>query len=184
LIEFDRPLYDQYQQLPDLFVDVPFGQPVRFQIDVSTWTIDRKTSIKYRSAPDFPAINSELESRPYDDLWMLGISKTGGFGRKFFDRLVHAKWSQPDKINTWACPHGLFLGSEPVFVRDPSGVGEGVIICHIFDSSVPASHFAIFNASEIAAGPLALVNLDSPIHLGFHASFLPQHISPPDKSYS
>jgi carotenoid cleavage dioxygenase-like enzyme len=178
LIEFDRPVYDQYQQLPDLFVDVPFGQPVRFQIDTATWTMVLKSSIKYCLAPDFPAINPRLDSRRYDDLWMLGIATTGQYGRKFFDQLVHAKWSQPDTFDTWECPHGFFLGSEPVFVGDPSHAREGVIICHVFDSSAPASHFAIFNANDVASGPLALVNLDSPIHLGFHASFLSQVMSP------
>ncbi len=175
VIEFERPVYDQYQELPDLFVDAPFGQPVRFQVDLATRTIARKTSINYRFAPDFPAIDPRLESQPYDDLWMLGISATGRHGRKFFDRLVHAKWSQPDNFDIWACPLGQYLGGEPVFVADPSGASQGVIICHVFDASTPASsYFAIFNAHEIAAGPVTLLSLPNPIHLGFHASFLRQ----------
>jgi carotenoid cleavage dioxygenase len=174
LIEFERPIYDQYEQLPDLFVDVPFGQPVRFHVDLATRLIFQKTSINYCCAPDFPAIDPRRESQPYDDVWMLGISATGQQGRKFFDCLVHAKWSQPDKFDIWSCPRGHYLGGEPVFVGDPSDINTGVIICHLFDAATPASHFAMFDANDIAAGPVAFVSLESPVHLGFHALFLPQ----------
>lgn len=173
LIEFERPIYDQYQDLRDLFVDVPFGQPVRFEVDLPTLSFIRKSAINYRSAPDFPAIDPRLESQPYDDVWMLGISATGRRGRKFFDRLVHAKWSQPNKFDIWPCPRGHYLGGEPVFVADPSDTGNGLIVCHIFDSATPASRFAIFNANDIAGGPISSLTLTSPIHLGFHASFQP-----------
>src|SRR5262249_47085197 len=36
VVEFERPIYDQYQEVPDLFTDVPAGQPVRFVVDLHT----------------------------------------------------------------------------------------------------------------------------------------------------
>lgn len=171
VIEFERPVYDQYQEVPDLFVDVPFGQPVRFNVDLATCRIVEKTTINYRSAPDFPATAPSSESRPYDDLWMLGISAAGQLGRKFFDRLVHARWSEPDRFDTWPCPHGQYLGGEPVFVGDPADSDAGVIICHIFDAAGPSSRFTLFDAFNVADGPFASISLTEAIHLGFHASF-------------
>ena len=171
VIEFERPVYGQYQVLPNLFEDVPFGQPVRFVVDLATQEIVEKKTINYRSAPDFPAIDPSYESRPYDDIWMLGISATGQRGRKFFDRLVHTKWSQPDEFDIWACPRGHYLGGEPVFVEDPSEPNHGVIICHLFNTMVPSSHFALFDASDVTAGPFASLALQDAIHLAFHATF-------------
>ncbi len=176
VIEFERPVYDQYQVLPNLFEDVPFGQPVRFVVAPATQKIVEKKTINYWSAPDFPAIDPHCDSRPYDDLWMLGISSTGQLGRKFFDRLVHVKWSQPDKFDIWACPHKQFLGGEPVVVRDPAEPNRGVIVCHIFDASVPSSRFAIFDAAHISVGPFASLRLTDTIHLGFHACFAPNRV--------
>ena len=171
VIEFERPVYNQYQVLPNLFEDVPWGQPVRFVVDLATQKLVNKESIDYRSAPDFPAVDPRCQSRSYDDLWMLGISAAGQHGRKFFDRLVHAKWSMPNECDIWECPGRHYLGGEPVFVEDPLQPKGGVIICHVFDAIGPASRFALFDAASVADGPLALVHLRDAIHLGFHASF-------------
>ncbi len=172
LIEFDRPMYDQYQLL-DLFDDAPFGQPVRYEIELSSFSVLGKKSIPYRCAPDFPVVDLRFDSQAYDHLWMLGISATGSSGEKFFDQLVHAKWSTPDELDIWSCPKGHYLGSEPVFVADPNTSDEGFIICHLFDAIKSKSHFALFQSHNIAKGPSAILTLANSIHLGFHAAFLP-----------
>jgi carotenoid cleavage dioxygenase-like enzyme len=104
---------------------------------------------------------------------MLGISAAGQPGRKFFDRLVHARWSRPERCETWTPPHGHYLGAEPVFVPHPADPRAGVLICQVFDALTPASRFALFDARNIAVGPVASMTLQQPIHLGFHTSFQP-----------
>jgi all-trans-8'-apo-beta-carotenal 15,15'-oxygenase len=182
VIDFDRPIYDQYQNLPELFVDVPSGQPVRFQVDLTTRSIVDQRTIPYRSAPDFPAVDARLESQAYDELWMLGISAAGRHGRKFFDQLVHARWSRPGELDIWTCPRGQYLGSEPVFVADPTENCRGVVICHVFDAIQMESSFALFNADDVRAGPRAVLRLPQPIHLGFHACFCPDVEPAPSRS--
>ena len=171
LIEFERPVYDQYHDLPKLFEEVPWGQPVRFRIDLSTQSLLREESISYVAAPDFPCFDTRRESSAYDELWMLGISAAGRPGRKFFDRLIHARWSTPNQVDAWECPRGHYLGGEPVFVADPNHANQGVVICHIFDSTRLQSRFELFEARDVSAGPIASVLLPEAIHLGFHASF-------------
>lgn len=171
LIELERPLYDQYD-LPDLFCDVPCGEPVRYQIDLSNSKLSSKQAIAYSSAPDFPALDARCEFQAYEDLWMLGISTTGLQGRKFFDQLVHANWQNPEHVDVWTCPIGLYLGSEPYFIADPQHSSHGTIVCHLFDAVTSTSYFALFSSHNIAVGPLALVALPEKIHLGFHATFL------------
>ncbi len=104
---------------------------------------------------------------------MLGISKTGLPGRKAFDQVVHASWAHPDRVDVWQAPPGCYLGGEPAFAPDPSGNG-GAVICQRFDAEKGESAFLVFDASQVGAGPVAVIPLESPLHLGFHAMFVPE----------
>jgi all-trans-8'-apo-beta-carotenal 15,15'-oxygenase len=172
VLELDRPVYDQYN-VPDLFPDVAPGRPVRLVVDLGTGTLLDRVEIAYDRAPDFPAIDPELTGRPYEHFWMLGISKTGVPGRKTFDQLVHASWSTPDRVGIWQAPPGCYLGGEPAFAPDPSGRG-GAVICQQFDAESGEGAFLVFDAFDVAHGPVAKLALPSPLHLGFHAFFLPE----------
>ena len=46
------------------------------------------------------------------------------------------------------------------------------MICQQFDTTKDESSFLIFDAFDVAAGPRAVVRLDSPVHLGFHACWV------------
>jgi all-trans-8'-apo-beta-carotenal 15,15'-oxygenase len=175
VVELDRPVYDQYL-LPGLFADVGPGRPVRFIIDVpstdlSSATLVETREIAYDLAPDFPAIDPALAGKPYDDLWMLGISRTGRPGRKFFDQVVHLSWAHPQSPEIWQAPAGWYLGGEPAFAANPEG--GGAVICQRFDAATGESAFLIFDAFRVEAGPVAVVPLETPVHLGFHAVFAP-----------
>lgn len=172
VIELDRPVYDQYQPLPVLFTDVSAGGPVRLTVDLETRKLVSKQELEYRLAPDFPSVDPACSTLPYTEFWMLGISKTGHRGRKFFDELVHARWDKPGAADVYRAEPGCYLGGEPIFLggRDSS---EGAVICQQFDASREESSFLIFNASNVNHGPLATLRLESPVHLGFHASFNP-----------
>jgi carotenoid cleavage dioxygenase-like enzyme len=107
--------------------------------------------------------------RSYHEFWMLGISRAGRPGRKFFDQLVHCDW-RDGTVDVYQAPAGHYLGGEPVFI--PASPGEeaaaGVVICQDFDAARRESAFA---AAHVGRGPLALVRLPRPIPFGFHASF-------------
>jgi carotenoid cleavage dioxygenase-like enzyme len=169
VLELERPIYDQYSQVPDLFTDVCEGWPIRFVLDLENYELIETSEISYGLAPDFPAIAPSLTTRLYDDFWMLGISTTGKHGRKFFDQLVHAKWPGKCACDVYKAPAKNYLGSEPIFISSPRG--GGAIICHVFDAENQASSFALFDALRVDRGPVALLRLKEPIHLGFHASF-------------
>jgi all-trans-8'-apo-beta-carotenal 15,15'-oxygenase len=171
LLELERPIYDQYQTLPDLFTNVCEGLPVRYVVRPARGKLVSKREIEYKLAPDFPSINPLDAARAYEDFWMLGISSTGRRGRKFFDQLVHARWGGGAHDVYQAQPFS-YLGGEPVFIAAPDDERGGVIICQMFDAKAVESAFAIFDAFDVAAGPVARLHLRAPIHLGFHASFL------------
>ena len=171
VLELDRPVYDQYD-VPDLFPDVAPGRPVRLVVDLASGALVDRREIAYDLAPDFPAIDPELAGRPYEHFWMLGISKAGLPGRKFFDQVVHCSWSRPDRVGIWQAPPGCYLGGEPAFAPDPSGEG-GAVICQRFDAGTGESAFLVFDAFDVTTGPVAVLPLDAPLHLGFHAFFHP-----------
>jgi carotenoid cleavage dioxygenase-like enzyme len=171
VVEYDRPLYDQYQIVPDLFTDVSEGQPVRFVVDMRSQQLLERRAIDYRLAPDFPSIDPRDVTRPYRDVWMLGISATGRRGRKFFDQLVHVDWAETTADDIYQAPAMHYLGGEPMFIGDPRDQRTGAVICQVFDAEHMASAFALFDAFHVARGPLAMLRLREPLPLLFHTSF-------------
>ncbi len=170
-LELERPVYDQYQPLPDLFTEVASGQAVRLVVDLRSGTLVERRAISYTLAPDFATLDTRLLGRPADDLWMLGVSATGHAGRKFFDQLVHARWSAPSDLDLWRAPAGQYLGGEPVFVGDRRDARAGALLVPLYDAQREASALALFDPREVAAGPQTLLRLESPLQLGFHTSF-------------
>ncbi len=71
-------------------------------------------------------------------------------------------------------PPEHYLAGEPIFIGDPRDKANGAVICQVFDAQRVASAFAIFDAFNVARGPIAVLPLNEPIHLGFHASFSPE----------
>jgi len=173
VLELDRPIYDQYQQVPDLFTDVCENRPVRFVLDVKNSELIKTEEIQYRLAPDFPSIDLRQSMKPYRDFWMLGVSQTGHRGRKFFDKLVHAEWTERMAGDVYQAPPAHYLAGEPIFIGDPNDDRAGAVICQVFDAERIASAFLIFHAFNVARGPIAQLGLKEPVRLGFHAFFDP-----------
>jgi carotenoid cleavage dioxygenase-like enzyme len=173
IVEYDRPLYDQYQRLPDLFADVSPGAPVRLVVDVPRRTVIARHELDYRLAPDFPALNPLHATLPSHDFWMLGIGAAGRHGRKFFNQLVHASWTEGTASDIYQAAEKCYLGGEPMFIGDALDPRTGVILCQLFDAERMASAFALFDAFHVARGPVGLLPLREPIPPLFHASFQP-----------
>ena len=64
VIEYDRPLDDQYQVVPDLFTKQSEGQPVRFVMDMKSRDVIEQREIAYCLVPDFPSIDPRLITQP------------------------------------------------------------------------------------------------------------------------
>ena len=172
LLEFEEPIYRQYQPIPSLFQSVPRGGPVRLIVDLRSKELAQRTEIRYPQAPDFPAIDPALATQDYQEFWMLGLSATGNHGRKFFDQLAHANWCQNRVADIYQAPSGCYLGGEPVFVGDPVS-DRAAIICQEFDSRGNRSYFLLFDAHGVNQGPIARIAAKRVLYLGFHAVFQP-----------
>lgn len=171
VVEFEKPLYPEYQVVPDLFTDTFRGHPVRFVVDPAGPALVSRCDIAYACSPDFPAHDPDVVALPYDSFWMLGISKAGRPGRKFFDHVVRIDWPT-ESSEVYEAPNGAYFGGEPCFVPDPAAPAKrGVVVCQQFDAERVASSFIVFDAFALAQGPIARIPLPSPIPLLFHSSF-------------
>ena len=170
LIEFEKPLYPEYQILPDLFTDTFRGHPVRLVIDPATQQIVERVDIPYDCSPDFPQHDPDVTAQPYDNFWMLGISKAGRPGRKFFDELVRVNWDTRD-VEVFRVPAKTYLGGEPVFIPDPSNRKQGVAICQMLNAETGESSFVAFDAFNLSAGPIATIRMPEIMPFLFHSAF-------------
>ena len=170
VVEFEKPLYAEYQVVPDLFTDTFRGHPVRFVVDPVAGAILERQDISYSCSPDFPAHDLAATGHDYNEFWMLGIGKAGKAGRKFFDQLVRIDWKSGG-ADVYQTPEGHYLGGEPAFVPHPGEPGSGVVICQSFDAQRIASSMVVFDAFDVRKGPVATLRLPSPVPLLFHSSF-------------
>ncbi len=171
MIELERPVYDQYD-VPELFTDVRTAQPKRYVVDVERGELVDAATFDYRLMCDFPAVDPRLWEREYRDFWVLGISATREPGRKFFDQVVHCDWQTGEPAIYQVAPR-RYLGGEPVFLPDLASERRGAVICQELDAETLKMRFLIFDAFDVARGPVAALGLRSPIHLGFHTSYQP-----------
>jgi carotenoid cleavage dioxygenase-like enzyme len=172
-VELGRPVYDQYD-VPQLFPDARGSQPVRYVVDVQAGKVVGKVGLEYRSMCDFPHVDPRLALSDYRDFWVLGISQSEHEGRKFFDQLVHCDWRRGRPAGIYQAPPCCYLGGEPVMVPDPAGERRGAIVCQQYDAEADRGAFLIFDAFNVAAGPRAVLHLEAPVRLGFHATFEPE----------
>lgn len=170
VVDYDKPLYPEYQVIPNLFSDAFRGRPLRMTIDLEARAIVHRCEIAYANSPDFPAHDPGLTGLPYDHFWMLGISRAGRAGRKFFDEIVRVDWPT-GSCDVFQAPPLHYFGGEPLFIPDPAAKGRGVVVCQLFDAEHVRSSFVVFDAFHLAAGPVARLHAPTPLPLLFHSSF-------------
>jgi all-trans-8'-apo-beta-carotenal 15,15'-oxygenase len=175
ILELDRPIYDQYW-LPDLFTEVRSVQPVRYTVDPAAGRLVRRMGLEEHRLCDFPVVDPRRFGQGDPWFWCLGISASDRPGRKFFDQVLRADWRENGYGDCYQAPAGHFLGGEPVFLPDGPEATEprrGAVICQELDPQTRTGAFLLFDAFDLAAGPMARLELESPVHLGFHTAYQP-----------
>jgi carotenoid cleavage dioxygenase-like enzyme len=151
------------------------------QARLERWTFDlTKPSDRFKQAPlsdlrgEFPRLDERLAMLPYRHGYLrCDVPGADGRNSNRQEGLAHVDL-HTGNILTWQPAPGDYCG-EPLFVpRQPDAAeGDGWLLSLVYRGAENRSDLAVFDASDIAAGPQALVHLSHRVPAGFHGNWRP-----------
>lgn len=121
---------------------------------------------------DLPEIDDRRTGRPHRVAWLLETEDTDDGNLEFTG--VTGYDVETGALDRWS-PGPRRQPNEVTFVPDGpgSGEGEGWLLTFVWDRSTDGSALAILDATDVAAGPVATVELPQRVPFGFHGTWLP-----------
>jgi carotenoid cleavage dioxygenase len=143
---------------------------LRYRIDLSGDEPKATEETLDDLAGEFPRIDERRAQQPHRHAWFSGQQRRPGDIRG--DGLAHLDTHTGQR--TFWTEEGLGGVGEPVFVpRSPDAPeGDGWILTILFRPRTDTSELAVFDALDVAAGPIALAPVPRRIPFGFHANFV------------
>jgi carotenoid cleavage dioxygenase len=122
---------------------------------------------------DFPRIDDRRAMLPYRHGWYAGSAVDAEGGQRLQARLVHVDHAAP-RADVYTCD-ALDHLSEPVFVPRHADAreGDGWIVATAFRGATRTSDFVVFDAQNVAAGPICAASLSHRVPDGFHGNWFP-----------
>jgi len=167
----------QFEEAP-LFphADGSRADPAKANARLCEWVFDladNSNSVQRRYLDDitgeFPRLDERFAGNDYHHGWYAASTKLdGGLG---FDAIAHHDFTA-GKRNLYQLPEGDATG-EPVFVPKSRSAaeGEGYLLSTIYRGAEHRSDLAVFDAQDVAAGPLACAELPHRVPHGFHGNW-------------
>jgi carotenoid cleavage dioxygenase len=162
----------------------PDGSPVGDKPPVAKlvrWTFDLKGQAGgFREqalddhAGEFPRLDERFAMLPYRHGYFNAAPATDAErGRDARAGLAHIDL-QSGRTVLWQPPMGDYCG-EPIFVERSAGAaeGDGWLLSVIYRGAENRSDLAVFDATDLAAGPVALAHLSHRVPAGFHGNWRP-----------
>ncbi|PSN67784.1 carotenoid oxygenase [Corynespora cassiicola Philippines] len=158
--------------------------------DTYRWIFDPKAPKNTRIQPErlfgingeFSRIDDRVLTKPYNHFWQCIIdptkpydfAKCGPPAGGLFNVIGHFEWESGRRDLWFAGPTCTF--QEPVFVprAGSSEEGDGYLMALLNHLDVLRNDILIFDARELAKGPLAVVHLPVKLRLGLHGNFIEQ----------
>jgi all-trans-8'-apo-beta-carotenal 15,15'-oxygenase len=136
----------------------------RYEIDLNGCKLDE--TILDGANHEFPMLDGRLTTQEHR-YGYFAYSGLGAFntGLKRFDY-------QTGTVDAFDFGSATQVG-EPVFIEKPgSGLDDGWLISQCLDGESKRTFFAMFNASRIADGPVAQIELEHHVPISFHGSWI------------
>jgi carotenoid cleavage dioxygenase-like enzyme len=158
--------------------------------DMYRWVFDPKAPTNTRVQPlkgfgingEFARIDDRVLTKNYNHFWLCCIDpakpydfpKCGPPAGGLFNVLGHFEWETGKKDTWWAGSTCTF--QEPVFVPKAGSTveGEGYLVALLNHLDVLRNDILIFDALNLAQGPLAAIHLPVKLRLGLHGNFVEQ----------
>jgi carotenoid cleavage dioxygenase-like enzyme len=119
---------------------------------------------------EFPSVDTRVVSRPHRFSYSMHLATKETL---LFDGLVRFDSRTGDKQQHLFGP-GRWGGEAPFAPRDGStGETDGYLVSFVTDEREQRSEVAIFDAADVAAGPVGRVLLPCRVPIGFHACWVP-----------
>lgn len=120
-------------------------------------------------AVDFPSFHPAHEGQRTP--WLFGAARRDTqFGDPFDSVLAVDLSSQDTPTQIWTAPKEVFVG-EPIFAPKAEHTEQGHLLVMLSDALAEESRLAIFDASQVDAGPIAQVPLPL-LPVAFHGDWL------------
>ncbi|MGH6957926.1 MAG: carotenoid oxygenase family protein [Caulobacteraceae bacterium] len=149
----------------------PFARMVRWTFDLAS----SSNAIKREPIDDlpgeFPRFDERRAGLSHRHGWFAGITR--GTETILFDSIAHL-----DLATGRRTAHVFEPGDapgEPVFVPRSAGAaeGDGWLVCIVYRGGEDASDFLVFEAQDVAAGPIASARVPRRVPYGFHGNWRP-----------
>lgn len=135
--------------------------------------------VVWDTSGEFSRIDDRFVTKKYNHFWQARIdptreydaAKCGSPAGGLFNCLGHYTWDKRVEDVYWAGPRATF--QEPTFIpKDDGAEGEGWIIALLNRLDVLRNDIVLFDALNMAAGPVATINLPLKLRLGLHGNFV------------
>lgn len=169
--------------------------PNRFSSPTTRWILDPKATAPAdtRITPafvwptngEFSRIDDRWVTKAYRHFWLSKVdpsrpydfAKCGPPAGGLFNCLGHYTWDLDQPLAPgaedvyWAGPTSTF--QEPAFIpKEGGGEGEGYLVALLNHLDVLRNDVVIFDAQNLAQGPLAVLHLPLKLKLGLHGNFV------------
>ncbi|KAF4443388.1 hypothetical protein F53441_11437 [Fusarium austroafricanum] len=161
----------------------------RLQSPTKRWIFDPKSPSGSRVEPsevwdtsgEFSRIDDRYVTKKYNHFWQARIdgsreydaAKCGSPAGGLFNCMAHYSWGNKTEDIYWAGPCSTF--QEPAFIPKNNGAeGEGWLIALLNRLDVLVNDVVIFDALNVAKGPVATIHLPMKLRLGLHGNFVDQ----------
>ncbi len=170
----------QFEEAP-LFphLDGSKADPKKANARLCEWSIDLSTphpSFESRYLDDlfgeFPRLDERFTGLDYRHGFYAATMNLGGLGRGF-DSIAHHDHHE-DRRSDYTLPEGDAL-DEPLFIPagEDAAEGDGYLLSIVFRAAENRSDLAVFRATDVSAGPVALARLPHRVPHGFHGNWRP-----------
>jgi carotenoid cleavage dioxygenase len=141
---------------------------VRWTLDLADNTNTIKQQPLDDLAGEFPRLDERHAGLPYAHGYFAANSR--GEPKVLFDSIAHIDLKTGKRtVHTFADGQP----GEPVFVprSDGAAEGDGHLVTTVYRPSTDRSDFVVFEAMDVARGPIGLVELPRRVPFGFHGNW-------------
>ncbi len=147
----------------------------RWEIDTSGTDLAWSATTLSDVPLDLPEIDDRFTGRAHSVAWLVETHDTGDGDLEF--NAIGAYDVTSGAVSSWR-PGPALQPNEVTFVpeSETSGEGEGWLLTFVWDRAANASSLVVLDATDVAAGPVASIDLPQRVPFGFHGTWLASEI--------